>query len=137
ILLDPDRTVSRAFAGKAHPADIPGQDMIRRVGEAASPPEFEARLVSSGDYDLRLARRLAAGVDVWLNSPVYALEASGTSGMKAGMNGTLNLSVLDGWWGEGYNGKNGWAIKPGPENMDPVQRDREESKSFYETLQEQ
>ncbi|MGH8685424.1 MAG: alpha-glucan family phosphorylase, partial [Nitrosospira sp.] len=84
----------------------------------------------------RLARRLVAGVDVWLNSPVYPLEASGTSGMKAGINGTINLSVLDGWWGEGYNGKNGWAIKPGPENMAPALRDKEESRDFYETLQD-
>jgi starch phosphorylase len=124
------------FAGKAHPADVPGQDLIRRISDVARLPEFEGQLLLIEDYDLRLARRLVAGVDVWLNSPVYPLEASGTSGMKAGINGTLNLSVLDGWWGEGYNGKNGWAIKPGLENMASAQRDREESKEFYETLQD-
>ena len=136
IVLNQERPVMIIFAGKAHPADVPGQDLIRRVSEIARMPEFEGRLFLIEDYDLRLARRLVAGVDVWLNSPVYPLEASGTSGMKAGINGTLNLSVLDGWWGEGYDGKNGWAIKPGPENMDPGLRDKEESKEFYETLQD-
>lgn len=136
LILDEDRPVMIIFAGKAHPADIPGQDLIRRVSQVARLPEFEGRILLVEDYDLRLARRLVAGVDVWLNSPVYPLEASGTSGMKAGINGTLNLSVLDGWWGEGYNGKNGWAIKPGIENMPSAIRDKEESKDFYETLQD-
>lgn len=136
IMLQHDRPVMLIFAGKAHPADVPGQDLIRRVSQIARLPEFEGQLLLVEDYDLRLARRLVSGVDVWLNSPIYPLEASGTSGMKAGMNGTLNLSVLDGWWGEGYNGKNGWAIKPGPENMSPSLRDKEESKDFYETLQD-
>jgi starch phosphorylase len=136
IMLQHDRPVMLIFAGKAHPADVPGQDLIRRVSQIARLPEFEGQLLLVEDYDLRLARRLVSGVDVWLNSPIYPLEASGTSGMKAGMNGTLNLSVLDGWWGEGYNGENGWAIKPGPENMSPSLRDREESKDFYETLQD-
>jgi starch phosphorylase len=135
-VLDPERPLLIVFAGKAHPVDVPGQDIIRRVSQIARMPEFEGRIFLLEDYDLRLARRLTAGVDVWLNSPVYPLEASGTSGMKAGINGTLNLSVLDGWWGEGYDGKNGWGIKPAPENMDPVQRDKEESKDFYETLQD-
>ena len=137
IMLQHDRPVMLIFAGKAHPADVPGQDLIRRVSQIARLPEFEGQLLLVEDYDLRLARRLVSGVDVWLNSPIYPLEASGTSGMKAGINGTLNLSVLDGWWGEGYNGKNGWAIKPGPENMSPSLRDKEESKDFYETLQDQ
>jgi starch phosphorylase len=135
-MLNQDRPVMIIFAGKAHPADVPGQDLIRHINQVAQLPEFEGRLLLVEDYDLRLARRLVAGVDVWLNNPVYPLEASGTSGMKAGINGTLNLSVLDGWWGEGYNGKNGWAIKPGPENMDMARRDREESRDFYETLQD-
>jgi starch phosphorylase len=136
IVLHHEHPVMIIFAGKAHPADVPGQDLIRRISDVARLPEFEGQLLLIEDYDLRLARRLVAGVDVWLNSPVYPLEASGTSGMKAGINGTLNLSVLDGWWGEGYNGKNGWAIKPGLENMASAQRDREESKEFYETLQD-
>lgn len=136
IILNRERPVLIIFAGKAHPADVPGQDLIRRVSQIAHLPEFEGQLLLLENYDLRLARRLVAGVDVWLNSPVYPLEASGTSGMKAGINGTINLSVLDGWWGEGYNGKNGWAIKPGPENMAPSLRDKEESRDFYETLQD-
>jgi starch phosphorylase len=85
---------------------------------------------------MRLARRLVSGVDVWLNTPVYPLEASGTSGMKAGINGVLNLSVLDGWWDEGYDGENGWAIKPVGESMEEERRDREEAKTLYELIQD-
>ena len=137
IILDQDRPVLLIFAGKAHPADVPGQDLIRRISEISRLSEFEGRLLLIEGYDLRLARRLVAGVDVWLNNPIYPLEASGTSGMKAGINGAINLSVLDGWWGEGYDGKNGWAIKPGPENMEGALRDKEESRAFYEILQDQ
>ncbi|TXI20327.1 MAG: glycosyltransferase family 1 protein [Nitrosomonas sp.] len=137
IILDQERPVLLLFAGKAHPADTPGQDLIRRISEIAHLPEFEGRLLLIEGYDLRLARRLVAGVDVWLNNPIYPLEASGTSGMKAGINGAINLSVLDGWWGEGYDGKNGWAIKPGPEKMDSSLRDKEESRALYEILQDQ
>ncbi len=137
IILDEERPVLLVFAGKAHPADIPGQDLIRRISQIARLPEFEGRLLLVEDYDLRLARRLVSGVDVWINNPVYPLEASGTSGIKAGINGAINLSVLDGWWGEGYDGKNGWAIKPGHENMEPKLRDKEESQAFYEILQDQ
>lgn len=137
IILDQERPVLIIFAGKAHPADVPGQDLIRRISQIAQLPEFQGRLLLVEGYDLRLGRRLVAGVDVWLNCPVYPLEASGTSGMKAGINGVINLSVLDGWWGEGYDGTNGWAIKPGPENMSAVLRDAEESQAFYEILQDQ
>ncbi len=137
IILDQERPVLLIFAGKAHPADVPGQDLIRRISQVAHFPEFEGRLLLIEGYDLRLARRLVAGVDVWLNNPIFPLEASGTSGMKAGINGAINLSVLDGWWGEGYDGKNGWAIKPGPEDMESALRDREESRALYEILQDQ
>ncbi|PTQ80121.1 alpha-glucan family phosphorylase [Nitrosomonas ureae] len=137
IIFDQDRPVLLLFAGKAHPADVPGQDLIRRISQIASLPEFEGRLLLIEGYDLRLARRLVAGVDVWLNNPIYPLEASGTSGMKAGINGAINLSVLDGWWGEGYDGKNGWAIKPGPEDMEGTLRDQEEGRALYEILQDQ
>ncbi len=137
IILDQERPVLFLFAGKAHPADVPGQDLIRRISQIAHFPEFEGRLLLVEGYDLRLGRRLVAGVDVWLNNPIYPLEASGTSGMKAGINGAINLSVLDGWWGEGYDGKNGWAIKPGLENMDATLRDQEESRALYEILQDQ
>lgn len=137
IILDQDRPVLLIFAGKAHPADVPGQDVIRRISQIAQFPEFEGRLLLIEGYDLRLARRLVAGVDVWLNNPIYPLEASGTSGMKAGINGAINLSVMDGWWGEGYDGKNGWAIKPGPRDMEDALRDKEESRALYEILQDQ
>ena len=100
-------------------------------------PEFEGKILLVEDYDLRLGRRLVSGVDVWLNNPLYPLEASGTSGMKAGMNGVLNLSVLDGWWDEGYDGGNGWAIKPVSEHLDEARRNIEESRTLYELLQDQ
>ncbi len=137
ILADDARPVLFIFAGKAHPADQPGQEFIRQIHEYARRPEFEGKLLMVEGYDLGLARRLVAGVDVWLNNPIYPLEASGTSGMKAAMNGSLNLSVLDGWWGEGWDGTNGWAIKPAPAYFDEARRDEEESLSLYELLQEQ
>ncbi|SFK86235.1 starch phosphorylase [Nitrosomonas aestuarii] len=137
IVLDEERPVLLIFAGKAHPADEPGQDLIRRISQIAHMPEFEGRLLLVEGYDLRLARRLVSGVDVWLNNPIFPLEASGTSGIKAGINGSINLSILDGWWEEGYNGHNGWAIKPGPKNMEAVLRDQEESQALYEILQDQ
>ncbi len=136
IISDDTRPVLFLFAGKAHPADKPGQDLIRQVQSIANMPEFEGKVMMVEGYDLGLARRLVAGVDVWLNNPVYPLEASGTSGMKAGMNGAINLSVLDGWWGEGYDGTNGWAIKPAPTYMEEYRRNREESQTLYEILQD-
>jgi len=135
------RPVLFLFAGKAHPADLPGQDLIRHIAQMARQPEFEGHILLVEGFDLHLSRSLVAGVDVWLNNPIYPLEASGTSGMKAGMNGVLNLSVLDGWWDEGYNGggeiANGWAIKPAPAHLDEAQRDAEEARSLYEILQDQ
>ncbi len=136
IMQNSERPVLFIFAGKAHPADIPGQDLIRRITQVSRMPEFEGKILVLEGYDLRLARRLVAGVDVWLNNPLYPLEASGTSGMKAAMNGVINLSVLDGWWGEGYDGKNGWAIKPVSEYLPEAQRNREESQTLYELLQD-
>ncbi len=136
LLGDAQRPVLFLFAGKAHPADVPGQDMIRRVNQVAQMPDFEGKVLMVEGYDLRLARRMVSGVDVWLNNPIYPLEASGTSGMKAAINGVLNLSVLDGWWGEGYNGANGWAIKPGAAGLDDATRNREEARTLYEILQD-
>jgi starch phosphorylase len=136
IVSDPQRPVVFVFAGKAHPADQPGQELIRRVAEVSRMPEFEGRILLAEGYDLRLARRLVSGVDVWLNNPVYPLEASGTSGMKAAVNGVINLSVLDGWWGEGYDGRNGWAIKPASDMLDEGRRTEEESRTLYELLQD-
>lgn len=137
IVNDNARPVLLIFAGKAHPADIPGQDLIRRVHAIAREPEFEGRLLMVEGHDLGLTRRLVAGVDVWLNNPMSPLEACGTSGMKAGINGTLNLSVTDGWWAEGYDGHNGWAIKPASESLDMPRRQREEAQTLYEILQDQ
>ena len=134
IVADAERPVAFVFAGKAHPADEPGREMIRQVYEMAQRPEFLGRVLFIEDYDMGLARSLIAGVDVWLNNPVYPLEASGTSGMKAGINGTVNLSVLDGWWAEGFDGQNGWAIPSS--NAEGTRRDDEDARSLYEILQD-
>ncbi|MFO7188759.1 MAG: alpha-glucan family phosphorylase [Pseudomonadota bacterium] len=136
IISDPERPVLFIFAGKAHPADVPGQDLIREVARVSRMPEFEGHILLLEGYDMRLGRRLTTGVDVWLNNPIYPLEASGTSGMKAGMNGVINLSILDGWWGEGYTGDNGWAIKPASPALDQQRRDQEEARDLYEILQD-
>ena len=103
---DPNRRVLLIFAGKAHPHDLPAQRLIQVIHEYARRPEFEGKIILVEGYDLALARKLVTSVDVWLNTPEYPLEASGTSGEKAGINGVINLSVPDGWWGEGYNGEN-------------------------------
>jgi starch phosphorylase len=137
IITDEKRPVLFIFAGKAHPADKPGQELIRRIHEISRWPEFEGKLLMVEGYDLGFARRLVSGCDVWLNNPIYPLEASGTSGMKAAMNGVLNLSVTDGWWDEGYEPGNGWAIKPAPEYFNDARRNREDSQTLYELLQDQ
>ncbi len=137
ILCNPERPVVLVFAGKAHPADGPGQDIIRRIAEISHMREFEGHVVLVEGYDLHLARRLVSGCDVWLNNPLYPLEASGTSGMKAGMNGVINLSVLDGWWAEGYDGKNGWAISPAHHVTDEGKRNSDEARSLLEIVNEQ
>jgi starch phosphorylase len=113
-----------------------GPELIRQIADLSRKREFEGRILLVEGYDLHLARRMVAGVDVWLNNPIYPLEASGTSGMKAAINGAINLSVLDGWWGEGYDGKNGWAIKPAAEGLDPAERDADEARTLYELLQD-
>ncbi|MBI3479066.1 MAG: alpha-glucan family phosphorylase [Nitrosomonadales bacterium] len=137
ILHNQDRPAVFIFAGKAHPADIPGQDLIRRITHIAKMPEFIGKILMVEGYDLGLSRTLVSGVDVWLNNPLYPLEASGTSGMKAGLNGSINLSVLDGWWGESYDGENGWAIKPVSETLSEEVRTHEETITLYELLQDQ
>ena len=136
LLADRSRQVLFLYAGKAHPADEPGQELIRSIAHLSRQEEFAGRVLFLEGYDLHIARRLVSGVDVWLNNPVHPLEASGTSGMKAGMNGVINLSILDGWWDEGYDGENGWAIKPASPEIDPHRRDHEEARSLYEILQD-
>jgi glycogen phosphorylase len=136
LICNPQRPVVFIFAGKAHPADEPGQQVIQRIAEISRMQEFESHVLLVEGYDLQLARRLVSGVDVWLNNPVHPLEASGTSGMKASINGVLNLSVLDGWWDEGYDGRNGWAIKPASTKLDEGRRNEEEARTLYELLQD-
>ncbi len=135
LLGDPQRPVLIMFAGKAHPSDKPGQELIRQIHEWSMRPEFIGRILIVENYDVALARGLVSGVDVWLNNPVYPLEASGTSGMKAAINGVINLSVLDGWWAEGYDGSNGWAIEPHGSDFDPADRDRQEASDLYDLLE--
>ena len=135
LLGDPDRPVLLLFAGKAHPHDEPGQELIRQIHEFSQQPRFLGKVLLVEDYDMALARRLVSGVDVWVNNPVYPLEASGTSGEKAAINGVINLSVLDGWWAEGYDGENGWAISPHGEHFSPEVRDREEARDLYDLLE--
>ena len=110
IINNPERPVHFVFAGKAHPNDQPGQDLIKRISEIAAMPQFMGKIIFLPNYDMELARRLVQGVDVWLNTPTRPLEASGTSGEKAVMNGVMHFSVLDGWWVEGYREGGGWAL---------------------------
>ena len=135
ILKNPERPVLLIFAGKAHPSDTPGQELIRKIHEYSLQPEFMGHILLLEGYDLALGRKLVTGVDVWLNTPEYPLEASGTSGQKAGMNGVINLSVLDGWWAEGYNGENGWAITPHDPHFDPEYRNHEEANELLDLLE--
>ena len=135
ILNNPERPVMLIFAGKAHPSDLPGQQLIRTIHEFSQRPEFMGRILLLEGYDLALGRKLVTGVDVWLNTPEYPLEASGTSGQKAGMNGVINLSVLDGWWAEGYNGENGWAITPHEPHFDAEYRNHEEGSELLDMLE--
>ncbi len=137
LLTNPERPCLMIFAGKAHPHDLPAQQFIRLIHEYSRRPEFEGHLILLEGYDLALGRRLVTGVDVWLNTPEYPMEASGTSGEKAAINGVINLSVLDGWWGEGYNGENGWAITPHGPQYDSAYRDREEGEELLEILEKQ
>ncbi|HET9110239.1 MAG TPA: alpha-glucan family phosphorylase [Ktedonobacterales bacterium] len=135
LLNNPERPVQIVFAGKAHPADRPGQEFIRKVYSYAQQPQFAGRVVFLEDYDIDMARRLVSGCDVWLNTPIRPHEASGTSGQKASLNGLPNCSIIDGWWEEGYNGKNGWAIGERREYQDDETRDAADALALYETLE--
>ncbi len=135
LLNDPARPVVLIVAGKAHPHDEPGKRLIEQVYELSMKPEFVGKVLLVENYDLALARKLVAGVDVWLNNPEYPLEASGTSGMKAAINGAINLSVLDGWWAEGFDGSNGWGINPHDVAWDSDYRFREEGRDLIDLLE--
>ena len=136
LVNDPERPLTLVFAGKAHPSDQPGQALLRKVFEISLHPEFQGRIILLEDYNLSMTRDFIPGVDVWLNTPEYPMEACGTSGMKAAINGVINLSVLDGWWAEAYNGENGWAITPHPE-FDPETREAQEAGELMNLLEYQ
>jgi len=135
LLADTDRPVQLVFAGKAHPADRPGQAVIQDIFGRSRSPEFRGRAFIIEDYDMRIGRFLVQGVDVWLNNPRRPLEASGTSGMKAATNGVVNLSVLDGWWDEGWTGDNGWAIGGRETLEDEAAQDWNDAMDLYRILE--
>jgi starch phosphorylase len=135
ILNDPQHPVQIIFAGKAHPQDESGKEVIKNINHLARQPEFSQRIVFIEDYDLTVARYLVQGSDIWLNNPLRPLEACGTSGMKAAANGGLNMSVLDGWWAEGYQPGLGWAIGGGEEYENPAYQNQIESQTIYNLLE--
>ncbi len=137
LLTDPKRPVQILFAGKAHPQDQPAKELIKSVIHFASDPRIRERLVFVEDYDINVARYLVQGVDVWLNTPRRPLEASGTSGMKAAANGAINVSVLDGWWCEGYALDTGWAIGSGEVYQDAEEQDRVECEALFGLLEQE
>ncbi|RKX78947.1 MAG: alpha-glucan phosphorylase [Spirochaetes bacterium] len=135
LLSDNERPVQLIFSGKAHPHDMPGKELIKEIVHFASRPEIRSKIVFLENYDMTIARHLVSGSDLWLNTPRRPLEASGTSGMKAAINGVLNISVLDGWWDEVYDPSIGWAIGHGESYEDPVLQDEVESKALYDLLE--
>ncbi len=137
LLDSPDRPVQLILAGKAHPADRPGQRVIQRIFELSRSEQLRGRVFILEDYDIRIARFLVSGVDIWLNNPRRPLEASGTSGMKAAINGIPSVSILDGWWDEGYNGRNGWAIGGRESSADEGAQDSADAQELYRLLEEE
>ena len=139
LLTDPHRPVQILFSGKSHPADELGKDVLQSVFRAARDPVTAGRIAILEDYDMHTAHWLVQGVDLWLNSPRVPLEACGTSGMKAGINGVPNASVLDGWWIEGHDGKNGWAFggpDGKPETLPEPEADARDADALYRLLEE-
>ena len=136
ILNDTNRPVQIIFAGKAHPADKEGQDLIKYIHEISLMPQFKGKIFLLENYNINVARHLVSGVDVWLNNPRRPMEASGTSGEKASVNGVVNFSILDGWWAEGYNTKHGWAIGTNEEYYSYEEQDLADSESIYKTLED-
>jgi len=137
ILLDPERPVQFVIAGKAHPADDGGKELVQQIVRFADGEDVRHRIAFLPDYDIGMARYLYGGCDVWLNNPLRPLEACGTSGMKSALNGGLNLSIRDGWWDEMYDGENGWAIPTADGITDPDRRDDLEATALYELLEKQ
>ncbi len=136
ILNNADRPVQLIFAGKAHPADKEGQDLIKRIHEISMMPQFKGKIFLLENYNIAMSQYLVSGVDVWLNNPRRPMEASGTSGQKASVNGVINFSVLDGWWAEGYNQENGWTIGTNAEYNSYEEQDIADSQSMYRTLED-
>ena len=135
IVNNPERPVKFIFSGKAHPADGAGQGLIKKIFEISQRPEFLGKIIFLEDYDMQLARRLVSGVDIWMNTPTRPLEASGTSGEKAEMNGVVNLSVLDGWWVEGYRQGAGWALKQERTYQNQGYQDQLDAATIYSLLE--
>lgn len=135
IVNDPERPVLFFFSGKAHPADGAGQGLIKKIYEISQRPEFLGKIIFLEDYDMQLARRLVSGVDIWMNTPTRPLEASGTSGEKAEMNGVVNLSVLDGWWVEGYRDGAGWALPQKRTYDNQTYQDQLDASTIYSMLE--
>ena len=135
ILNDESKPVQLIFAGKAHPKDIEGQNLIKRIHEISMMPQFKGKIFLLEGYNMEISRHLISGVDVWLNNPRRPMEASGTSGEKASVNGVVNFSILDGWWAEGYNQKNGWAIGTNAEYYSYEEQDTADSESIYNILE--
>jgi starch phosphorylase len=137
IATSKNKPVQFIFAGKAHPADRPGQDLIRRICLASQTEGLRGRLIFLESYDMRIARHMVQGVDLWLNTPRRPHEASGTSGMKAAANGVLNCSILDGWWCEGYDPEHGWVIGSEETIPDEMAQDAADAEALYRVLQEE
>ena len=135
LLLDPERPIQLVIAGKAHPADEGGKKLIQEIVRFSDDPEVRHRIVFLPNYDIAMAQPLYPGCDVWLNNPLRPYEACGTSGMKAALNGGLNLSILDGWWDEWYDGDNGWAIPSADGIDDPDRRDDIEATALYDLIE--
>ena len=136
ILNNSEKPVQLIFAGKAHPADKEGQDLIKRIHEISMMPQFKGKIFLLENYNIAMSQYLVRGVDVWLNNPRRPMEASGTSGQKASVNGVINFSVLDGWWAEGYNQENGWTIGTNAEYNSYEEQDIADSQSMYRTLED-
>ncbi len=137
IVNNPDYPVQFLFAGKAHPADGAGQGLIKRIFEISQRPEFMGKIIFLENYDMQLARRLVSGVDIWMNTPTRPLEASGTSGEKALMNGVVNLSVLDGWWYEGYREGAGWALTDRRTYQNQDHQDKLDASTIYTMFEQE
>ena len=137
LVCDPEKPIQVVFAGKAHPQDDPGKHLIQRIFHLSRDPRFMGRIVFLEDYDINVGRHFVQGVDVWLNTPRRPREACGTSGMKAVFNGALNLSVLDGWWAEAYDGLNGFAIGQGSQHVNEEQQDQRDAEALYAVLEKE